>query len=246
MKKILLGIQLLLSLQTLCQCYPDRHSTSWNDAWYSCTAQPNPNPDRGQGHWILYDLRHTYLLGKGKVWNLNVPGRLQDGFREFAVDYSQDGEKWKSLGDFILPQGPGDPLYEGEEVFDFAADTARYVLYTALSNYGGECYGLSEMKIDVIDLVSETGTEADGCLWLSVRPNPHRSAFTVDAGSTCDGTMEYLFADPTGRILKRATVHESGMNAHEINTSDLAKGIYYLILSQNGERVVRRVVKIGN
>jgi len=245
MKKVLLLILFIRALGVQAQCYPDRHSTSWNDAWYSCEEQANPNPDREAGHWIMYDLRHTYRLGQGKLWNINTPGRLEEGFRNFAVDYSKDGETWESLGEFTLSMGPGDPLYEGEELIDFVGDTARYVLYTAENNYGGECFGIAEMQIQVIDVVSEQGQNVEGCLWLEVRPNPHGTSFFIEAGSQCAGVMEYVFMDPSGRIIKSSVLPEAGVTNHEINTGDLANGVYHLILNQNGERISERVVKIA-
>lgn len=245
MKKALLFLFVIISIGSSAQCYPERHSTSWNDAWYSCAEQVNPNPDREPGHWIMYDLRHVYRLGKGKIWNINAPGRLTDGFRNFAVDYSQDGEEWETLGEYTLPIGPGDPLYEGEEILDFAFDSARYVLYTAFTNHGGECFGISEMKIEVIDVVSEQSATADGCLWAEIRPNPHQSSFFLEAGSNCPGIMEYGLYDPSGRMIKRSAIPELGVSNLEVNTTDLAEGVYHLVISQNGEKVMKRVVKIA-
>lgn len=50
------------------QAYPDRHSTNLTDGWLSCNATTNPNPVRGGGHWIMYNLEirmHLPLLKSG-------------------------------------------------------------------------------------------------------------------------------------------------------------------------------------
>ncbi len=246
MRILLLLIGVGLSIFTHAQCYPDRHSTSWNDAWYSCETSQNPNPERGESHWILYDLRHEYRLGTGKMWNINAPDRLTDGFRDFFVDYSTDGETWKTLGNFTLSQGAGHPLYEGEELFDFNADTAKYVLFTAESNYGGECFRIAEMKIQVLELSQELGSAEDGCLWSTVYPNPHDDSFNLDIGSQCPGLIRTRLFDTTGRIVFDQTFPESGVVNQSINTSNLKTGIYLLTMEQNGEVIQEKVAKLRN
>lgn len=148
--KYLYTIILLLSLQMLqAQCYPDRHNTNWFDAWTSCTPSPNPNTARGDGHWILYNLGHLYELKDSKFWNANHPDFLQDGLKDVVIDYSVDGINWEEWGTFTLPMATGDKTYEGSTGPDFTATTARYVLITVVDNYGGNCYSMSELKINV-------------------------------------------------------------------------------------------------
>ncbi|MDA1383246.1 MAG: hypothetical protein O3A22_05020, partial [Bacteroidetes bacterium] len=38
------------------------HSASEDDSWLSCVETENPNPDRSEGHWILYDFGDYYEL----------------------------------------------------------------------------------------------------------------------------------------------------------------------------------------
>jgi len=131
------------------QCYPDRHSTSWYDGWISCEKAANPNDVYEASHWILYDLNENFELGKMHVWNSNDPSHLDYGMNEVNVDYSLDGIEWINLGLFYFDPATGKSIYEGFEGPDFGGVLARYVLLTAMSNYGGECYGLSEIKIEV-------------------------------------------------------------------------------------------------
>ena len=132
------------------QVYDDmRHNTNYNDAWISCSALPNPNTNRGDGHWIMYDLRNDYDIFQFTFWNLNDPARLNDGIQEIAIDVSLDGNTWNQMGTYTLPMSDGSSFYTGVNALSLNGATARYVLLTGLSNYGGSCYGLSEVKFGV-------------------------------------------------------------------------------------------------
>ena len=240
----LLGVWLILSAKA--QCYTERHSTSWNDAWYSCEESTNPNPNRDEGHWIMYDLRHEYKLGQGKLWNINSPDRLQDGFAYFFVDYSLDGETWNTLGQFNASMAPGDPLYEGEEIFNFSGDTARFVLLSASSNHGGDCYGIAEMRIQVVDLAQDANNNDDECLYVNVFPNPHQSSFNLDVGSFCAGPIYYQLYGSNGSKLREGQLPEQGVQNFEINTGSYSSGVYYLVVIQNGNSKQIPVMKIHN
>jgi hypothetical protein len=246
MKNLILLVALLGSVQLLAQCYPDRHNTSWNDAWYSCEESENPNTEKGMGHWIMYDLRHDYKLGQGKLWNINAPDRLNEGFHSFTVDYSLDAENWENLGTFTAAEGPGDPLYEGEELFNFAGDSARYVLLTATSNYGGECYGIAEMRIDVIDLVTSLNETQDECLFVDVYPNPHESNFRLNVGSFCSGPIHYQLYNSVAILVKQGVFPEDGIENYQMNTAGFSSGIYYLVVTQNGNSNQTPIMKINN
>ncbi|MGB6037635.1 MAG: discoidin domain-containing protein [Cryomorphaceae bacterium] len=246
MKTLALLIAVFCSVQLMAQCYPDRHNTSWNDAWYSCQESDNPNSERGSGHWIMYDLRNEYKLGQGKLWNINAPDRLSDGFHSFAVDYSMDAENWETLGEYIAAEGPGDPLYEGEELFNFAGDSARYVLLTALSNYGGDCYGIAEMRIDVIDLVTSLNQTQDECLYVSVYPNPHESNFNLNVGSFCIGPIYYQLYNSVATLIKQGVLPENGVENFQVSTAGVPSGVYYLVVTQNGNSKQTQIVKINN
>ena len=126
-----------------------RHNTSYNDAWISCSTLPNPNTDRGEGHWIMYDLRNQYDLFQFTFWNLNDPRRLDEGIQDLVVDISNNANDWSEVGNFTLPRSDGSSFYSGINAIDLNGITARYVLITATSNYGGACYGLSEVKFGV-------------------------------------------------------------------------------------------------
>ena len=131
------------------QCYIDRHNTTWYDAWVSCTPAPSPNMVRGEGHWLLYNLGDLYQLGSAQFWNANDPSSLQNGLKNIVIDYSLDGANWTEWGTHTLSQGTGKNYYEGETVPGLGEISARYILITAIDNYGGNCYSLSEVKLNI-------------------------------------------------------------------------------------------------
>ena len=146
----------------------DRHNTSYNAAWLSCIEAQNPNPERGTGHWIMYDLSKDYELHDFKIWNLNDPSRLDEGIQELQIDVSSDGVSWINSGSITVPMADGSGMYMGHQAPSLQGVNGRYVLLTAISNYGGNCTGLGEIRIDVqeaslpVTLVDQKLTCLDG------------------------------------------------------------------------------------
>ncbi len=191
----------------------------------------------------MYDLNHTYTLGAVHIWNYNVTDWVNLGMREISIDYSMDGNHWKELGEYVLERADGNSRYEGEEVANFQGDTARYVLITAHNNYGGACTGLSEVKFQVGDNVTELFTSgSNGCFQASVFPNPHVNQFKVKLQLNCDGIVEYSLYDHTGKlVLKEVQDPESSGGERILDTSTLSNGIYHLVLRQ-GDAIERYAV----
>ncbi len=131
------------------QCYPDRHNTTWFDAWISCTKSQNPNTVRGESHWIMYDLGYIYKLEDVHLWNLNDPNQLDNGVKDIIIDYSLDGNTWSEFGIKSFDKATGRSIYEGDDAFSFNGIKTRYLLLTIQDNWGGECVGFSEIKIGV-------------------------------------------------------------------------------------------------
>ncbi len=151
MKNIFLLLLNFITFQVSAQqCNDDTHSTNSNDSWLSCEVSTNPNPDRGNTHWVVYDLGYNYALGTTTFWNYNVTNQTGFGFKNIAVDYSNDGTNWTAAGTFQLPQASGNPNYQGTAGIDLTGISARYVLITGLNTWdGGSCGGLSEVRFDI-------------------------------------------------------------------------------------------------
>lgn len=236
MRYILFLPLFLSTIAVSAQCFPESHNTSWNEAWYSCDIADNPNADRAPGHWIMYDFKHVYRLGTGRIWNINAPERLNDGFQNFRVDYSVDGEIWESLGVFTLDQAPGESTYEGQELINFAGDSARFIVLSATTNYGGECFGIAEARFEVLDVATTLTEQIDeGCFSANIFPNPNSGSFNFTLQTECNGPIEYRIYSPMSQVLKEGTLSSGGSNLQKsINAGNLAPGIYLLYLRQNG------------
>jgi len=148
MKNLILSIALCsISILSFAQQYPDRHSTSYTDAWLSCAVSANPNSDRGDSHWVHYDLGSTYVLDEVILWNYNDPNNLNNGVQDIAIDVSTDGITWTEAATATVAISEGSAFYIGEDLLSLGAVSASHLLITVLSNHGGTCSGFSELKI---------------------------------------------------------------------------------------------------
>ncbi|MCR9065108.1 MAG: PA14 domain-containing protein [Cytophagales bacterium] len=123
-------------------------------SWVSCgSTGPNPNPARSSStHWIKYDFQNQYKLQNSRIWNYNVLGQTNKGFRTVKVDYSIDGINWTALGGtYNWPMAPGTSDYAGFAGPNFSNIKARYILISAVSNWGStSCSGFSKITFDAI------------------------------------------------------------------------------------------------
>lgn len=227
------------------QCYPDRHNTSPNEGWVSCEMRQNPNPEKGSGHWIMYDLGYTYTLGEMHVWNYNAAEWLDMGVREIDIDISKDGNTWSPRGTHILNRADGKSIYEGEVLTDLEGDTAKYVLLSVKNTYGASCAALSEIKIEVLEDVTELYAEGtNDCFKVSVYPNPHAGQFAFNLTSKCAGEARYTLFDATGRqVLSGQTGEDAAQVRRVISTDGLAGGLYHFVVYQGGQTERYAVMK---
>lgn len=148
---ICLSLLFVINISSQTYFNPDRYSTNHFDGWISCTPSNNPNTARGVSHWIMYDLGQKYTLGTSHIWNVNDPDNLTNGIQNMVIDYSEDGVLWTELGVYTMPQSNGSLYYNGVVGPNFNWEKLRFVLMTAIDNYGGSCYGFSELQVNVAD-----------------------------------------------------------------------------------------------
>ncbi|MEM9681084.1 MAG: T9SS type A sorting domain-containing protein [Bacteroidota bacterium] len=227
------------------QCFPDRHSTTWFDGWVSCETSANPNSVYGETHWIMYDFGYGYVLNESKFWNANEPSHLDYGINEYHIDYSLDGSTWTNLGTYTMEQASGESTYEGNDGPDFEGTKARYLLLTPTSNYGGSCFGFSEMRIAITDPI-EVIDEEDG-FNAAVYPNPFINDVDVRIASLFENQpIEYALYDLLGRqILSSQFSLEDDVSTYTItlNGNSLAPGIYIFTLTQNDNQLSYKLIK---
>ncbi len=233
MKKLSLITAILFTTQLLvAQCFPDRHNTNWYDGWVSCETTDNPNAERGPSHWILYNFGQPYILEQMHVWNANDPDNLDRGLNEVAIDYSMDGITWTELGTFNFEQANGQPIYEGFAGPDFDEAQAQYVLITAINNFGGQCFGLSEVRFGVAGPVvatEEPELKDNWCLNVLTYPNPFVERTNIEITNNCDEAVYFSVKNALGAtILPEQKVDNSSPIALNFEELQLPAGIYFL------------------
>lgn len=238
-----------LSVQYLgAQCYPDRHSTNFFDGWISCEPAASPNPDRPVSHFILYDFNKVYALGKMKIWNTNDPSRTTWGMRDVVIDYSLDGQSWQSAGEFTFQEASGLSTYEGSDGPDLGGIEARYLLITAINNYGGDCYGLSEMHVEgeEVEITKNEEVAELECVGVNFYPNPFVSNVVLELASTCQGPLRYIIFDETGKIIDNKVLDlvPGQQQTHTIG-AELVPGSYRIRIDFEGKSIQRNLIKIS-
>lgn len=244
MKKIILTILLLSNIYLIkSQCYPDRHNTNWFDAWVSCETAANPIAAYGNSHWILYDFGYNYSIYNTKFWNYNEPVNLDYGIENYTIDYSLDQTNWTNLGTFSLAQGEGSTFYQGQEGPDFEGITARYVLITLLSNYGGDCYGLAEVKFYLDESAATTDFEEH--FSANVYPNPFEENINISINSiTPQQSVKVEMYDFVGRkIYQKAYEQLTGNEIIQIPQLSISRGLYFIKLSHHDLSQTFKVIK---
>ena len=232
---MLLGSNIVLS-----QTCEGAHSASIDDSWLSCVETDNPNPDRSEGHWILYDFGDYYELNQSHFWNYNVLGETSRGVANMVVDWSIDGTTWNWWGDINLEEAPGSDSYFGEPGPDFEGLVVRYLLLSVTANHGGNCYGFSELKLDVNPGVVDIEEISIAAFEFGLHPNPARSHATLQLEAFID-TQVRLFS-PDGKII----LSYSPISAtSKLDLTNLASGLYTVeVIDDSGARATQRLTVI--
>lgn len=214
----------ILSLGSLVgQEYPDRHNTTLENSWISCTMSSNPNPERGNSHWIMYDFGTTYALNKSTFWNVNAYGHLDDGINDIQIDYSLDGITWNNWGRYAVEKSSGLSTYEGVEGPNFGGMVARYFLITATSNHGGSCYGLSEFRVESTAVTVSNNDNLELDIDVKASPNPFTERCVITLSESLEGNPMYQISDMSGRVVRQNSFMGQTI---DIDAMGLTGGIY--------------------
>ncbi len=249
MKNLLTIIAVVfLTLQMQAQCNPDKHNTTWYDGWLSCEPSENPHEPNGISHWIMYDFGQTQSIKGIHIWNSNVPGHLDNGIQKALIEYSANAEEWETLDTFVFEQATGKNNYTGFDLPDVENIEARYLLITALSNYGGNCYGLAEVKFDIDSTTMAVNNlpSADDFSVL-VYPNPFRNKFILEIQSKPPVKKAVWFVTNTQgkRVTGKRTVHLSKSNQVAVDSKNWPSGVYFLTVQHEGKQKQIKLVKIN-
>jgi hypothetical protein len=126
----------------------------------------------GEEGAVILDAGCIEALGKMYLWNYNGKNDLDSGMKEVDIYYSKDNNHWDHLGTegFELTRCseednknysgnlPG-TLNDGNATpIDFEGIPARYIKIIPISNWGGDGYGLSEIRIFRNKVSDKSGT----------------------------------------------------------------------------------------
>ena len=238
MKKNILFFTLLVFsiMSAFGQAYPDRHNTSYTDAWASCEEAESPNIKRDPGHWIMYDFGDQYSLHESTIWNFNVPDSTSRGINDIIIDYTTDGENWIELGEYTVAEAPGSTIYQGDTGPDFGGVVAKQILISVLSTHGdATCAGMSEFRVNATVATSTNIPNKELNIDLTSNPNPASEYTMVNVGKVLTD-MKYSLIDINGKLIRQGTVTNPDFR---LNTSTLSSGAYTLTVhNQEGNKSI--------
>lgn len=100
-------------------------------------------------------------------------------------------------------------------------------------------------SVQLVDAcVSVAGIEERGIPAFSLYPNPSQDEVTLQLSVKLSSGMDVKLTDATGRIMQSATIHPMDSEL-KINTSDLANGLYQVVVS-NGSVVVSKTLAVNH
>ena len=137
----------------------DRHDNQGNSTtmWHSVIDPPSsraePNTPEGPA-WVRFDFQRPEAISLIRVWNHNQRALTDRGLKKVYLSASEDGANWRELqldnkGFVVIPRASG----AGSEPASISIGTdskpIKHLVITADAaegNYGGNVYGLSEVR----------------------------------------------------------------------------------------------------
>ncbi|MHC4172534.1 MAG: discoidin domain-containing protein [Planctomycetota bacterium] len=143
----------------------DLHSTEETTMWLSSTEPP--------GAWIEYEFDDVYKIYEMWVWNSNqaIESVVGFGLKDVTIEYSTNGTDYTTLGTtHEFARAPGMNGYAHDTTIDFGGAAARYVRFTANSNWGGllSQYSLSEVRFFYIPVYAREPIPDSGATDVSI------------------------------------------------------------------------------
>ena len=112
--------------------------------------------------WLLLDIGMTLPVSEMYIWNMNQYSNSDRDIKDITLTYSfdstdgKDGE-WYALGDYVIPQGPGNGNPCTAQLSIDIGKTVRFIKIQAKSSYGSPYWGLG--KIMLVQDHSATGDQ---------------------------------------------------------------------------------------
>ncbi len=245
MKKSIITIFILsISLNLFGQCFPERHSTNWFDAWVSCETSISPNSSKS--HWIMYELDALYKIDKFKIWNINDPSHLEWGTKNLLIEYSEDGNNWFIADSFVLTKATGTNDYEGDDWIDLNIPKAKFLLLTSLTNFKGDCRGFSEIKFSAEKIkLNTTISYEKNKMRVEVTPNPFSNQIEVNINSSLNGSCQIEILNSLGQNVYNNMVMIDNYTFHQtLDLKHLKSGIYHFQIKQKSVKYSKNILKL--
>lgn len=245
MKKSIITIFILsISLNLFGQCFPERHSTNWFDAWVSCETSISPNSSKS--HWIMYELDALYKIDKFKIWNINDPSHLEWGTKNLLIEYSEDGNNWFIADSFVLTKATGTNDYEGDNWIDLNIPKAKFLLLTSLTNFKGDCHGFSEIKFSAEKIkLNTTISYEKNKMRVEVTPNPFSNQIEVNINSSLNGSCQIEILNSLGQNVYNNIVMIDNYTFHQtLDLKHLKSGIYHFQIKQKSVKYSKNILKL--
>lgn len=206
----------------------------------------NGNPD----NYILYPDTGslTTNLGTGDFYNLTIASGAGSGAHGAAAwfDFNADGD-FQDLGEFFHISDTIPPFSLDISTFIIIPSTAllgptrmrvRYIFDNpALVTSDCSDYGFGETEDYTVNVVLGTSVANNPLQLISISPVPAHERIHIQ--SPISGAMNITMFDQTGRICKNVY---SATNSVEINTSDLAAGVYFVRFDNEKYTITKKII----
>ena len=231
-------------VHTYSQCFADRHNTDLAAGWLSCSKSSNPNPNRSQGHWIMYELDERQTVSSMKIWNINHPDHLNSGVRTLEIDYLAGDGVWINHSVHRAERADASGFYQGEKLElpeEFVTDK---ILLNYTENFGGGCMGLAEVRIGLINKTTSTFDISKDHFDVLISPNPFVTLTEVTVNRLQENRLIYEIINSLGQKLSSNEVTtRNGAATFQVDGSHLNSGQYYLKLI-DGNRISSRKLSV--
>jgi hypothetical protein len=195
-----------------------RHGVAEADMWLGAPAE-------GEAVWLQFDFDRVYKLHEARIWNYNMMYEIALGFslKDITIETTTDGETWTVLRDLQLARGPGLVTYAGQSI-DLEGIAAQSVRINVASNYGGDFYGLSEIRFYYIPAHPREPQPAAGATGVGLTPTlSWRAGREAVSHEVSFGTDQQAVADGT------AVVDSVGVASYGVGPLDLGKTYYWKV-----------------
>jgi len=225
------------------QCIDDTHSPFQDQGWVSCNTSIGPIPERGNVHWLRYDLGDVYVLDSLYIWNHNVWGETGMGVKSIMIDYSIDEQNWISAGPFTIEKAPGSWKYQGTMGPSLNNAQAQYVVISVLSTHSEDtaCAGVGEFLFYLGESVDVEDQEIADLEW-NIAPNPATDNITISLPSPDLKLMRLSLYNSVGVMISDLPLPAGDQITVPIG--DLQNGLYYINFQTEKETRSKSFVKV--